>query len=163
MAIKTELINIEFSVDGQPGPGGSKKGKYNPVTKKVNMRPDSKREKPWRALVTIAAAEAMGNKPVMEGPLRLTVVFRRLRPKGHYRTGRYAGMLKDSAPKYPTTKPDATKLLRSTEDAMRLWARPNLLKSPLNALELPEVFRTAFLCTAQFPLRPPDPAFALKL
>ena len=45
------------------------------------------------------------------------------RPKGHYRTGKNALILRKNAPEHPTTKPDATKLLRSTEDALTgiLW------------------------------------------
>jgi Holliday junction resolvase RusA-like endonuclease len=54
----------------------------------------------------------------MLGPLSVNVTFYLRRPDGHYGTGRNAGQLKTSAPAYPTSKPDATKLWRSTEDAM---------------------------------------------
>lgn len=40
------------------------------------------------------------------------------RPKGHYRTGQNAHLLKDSAPALPGVKPDLDKLLRSTYDAL---------------------------------------------
>jgi Holliday junction resolvase RusA-like endonuclease len=56
--------------------------------------------------------------PLLEGPLGLAVVFNITRPKGHFGTGRNAGALKDSAPYWPTVKPDATKLLRGLEDAL---------------------------------------------
>lgn len=60
----------------------------------------------------------MGDAPLMDGPLRLALTFFRPRPKGHYGTGRNAGVLKDSAPDFPTTKPDGLKLARSVEDAL---------------------------------------------
>jgi Holliday junction resolvase RusA-like endonuclease len=37
-----------------------------------------------------------------------------------YHTGRKAGQVKQTAPHYHTTKPDATKLLRALEDALKL-------------------------------------------
>jgi Holliday junction resolvase RusA-like endonuclease len=41
----------------------------------------------------------------------------------HYGSGKNAEKLKPTAPKFHTVKPDATKLLRSTEDALTgiLW------------------------------------------
>jgi Holliday junction resolvase RusA-like endonuclease len=46
------------------------------------------------------------------------MTFHVLRLKGHYRTGKYAGILRDDAPNYVAVKPDLTKLERSTEDAL---------------------------------------------
>lgn len=58
------------------------------------------------------------------GPIYLAAVFIMPRPKKHYRTGRYSHMLRDDAPEWHTVKPDRTKLLRSTEDALKgiVWA-----------------------------------------
>jgi Holliday junction resolvase RusA-like endonuclease len=47
------------------------------------------------------------------------MIFRLPRPAGHYRTGRFAGELKDSAPHYPDKKPDLDKLIRSTSDGLK--------------------------------------------
>jgi len=55
---------------------------------------------------------------VIEGEIMLCTYFQFARPKSHYRTGKYAGELKDSAPKYHTQKPDVTKLVRGVEDAL---------------------------------------------
>jgi Holliday junction resolvase RusA-like endonuclease len=51
------------------------------------------------------------------------VTFLMPRPKGHFRTGKRAHILREAAPLYHTSKPDATKLLRATEDALTgiLW------------------------------------------
>jgi len=49
----------------------------------------------------------------------LTLIFTKARPKGHYGTGRNAGILKDWAlDLMPTGKPDVLKLGRAIEDAM---------------------------------------------
>lgn len=50
----------------------------------------------------------------MDGPLALVVDFYVPRPKAHIG----AKGVKPSAPHYPTTRPDITKLLRAVEDAM---------------------------------------------
>jgi crossover junction endodeoxyribonuclease RusA len=51
----------------------------------------------------------------MTGPILLEIGFRLPRPKGHYGVKG----LRPSAPPYPVTKPDLTKLLRALEDALK--------------------------------------------
>jgi Holliday junction resolvase RusA-like endonuclease len=117
------MVNkIQFFVPGIPAPGGSKKGFYIPKIKRVVMAPDCKRTRSWMDSVA-CFAKAEYSKPLLTGPLRLEIEFRLLRPQGHYGTGSHAGTIKDSAPKYPTVKPDGVKLTRSTEDAMKgiIW------------------------------------------
>ena len=58
-------------------------------------------------------------KAPITGALRVEFEFVLPRPKGHYGTGKHAGQVKSSAPLYPGVKPDITKLIRSTEDAMK--------------------------------------------
>lgn len=113
---------ISFWVPGIPQPGGSKRGFVNRNTGRVAIVEDAKRNKDWRAVVALAAREAHQGAP-MQGPLSLRVKFYLPRPKGHYRTGKNAHQVRDSAPYFPTTKPDTTKLLRSTEDSLSgiLW------------------------------------------
>lgn len=109
---------ISFTVLGTPAPAGSKRGFYNPKAKRVIITDDSKRSRPWKALVSDAAAEAMNGDGLLGGPLLLKALFIVPRPKGHFGTGANAKFVRLSAPPYPTTKPDATKLLRAVEDAM---------------------------------------------
>jgi Holliday junction resolvase RusA-like endonuclease len=112
---------ISFFVYGVPAPAGSKRGFYNQKSKRVIVTDDSKRSRPWKALVSDAAIEAMrkaGETGCLEGPLMLSLTFIVLRPKGHYRTGKNAGLLRDAAPEYPTVKPDLLKLARAVEDAL---------------------------------------------
>jgi len=42
----------------------------------------------------------------LAGPLRVDVELYYARPKSHYRTGKYAGVLKDNAPTWHTKRPD---------------------------------------------------------
>lgn len=72
----------------------------------------------WRSIVAWTAKMELRSLPPMDGPLAVDVVFWMPRPKHHYGKGKSAGRLKPNAPKYHTVKPDATKLWRSTEDAL---------------------------------------------
>lgn len=100
---------MEFFVPGVPAPGGSKTS-YG----RGRIVDSCKRNKPWRAMVALAAMQA-GCTP-LDGPLTLSVIFWMPRPKGHFRKD---GTLKPSAPARPIVAPDTTKLLRSTEDALK--------------------------------------------
>ena len=124
---------IEFFVPGIPRPGGSKsafpiinKTTGKPVMKDgrimTRVKESGKHTPAWRADVKHFAFQVYDGEP-LQGPLALSVVFHLPRPQGHYGTGRNAGKLKSSAPPYPTTMPDATKLLRAVEDALTggLW------------------------------------------
>lgn len=113
---------IEFFVPGAPAPGGSKSPYLNKNTGRINLAPASKKTKDWRAVVRLAA-EAAYDGPLLTGPISLSIIFVMPRPKNHYGTGRNAGMLKASAPYWHTKTPDRTKLIRSTEDALKhvIW------------------------------------------
>lgn len=107
---------IDLWVPGEPSPGGSKRPFRNKHTGKIALvDAGGERTKNWRESVKVAA---MQDGRYLEGPIWLRVIFKMPRPKCHYRTGKHAGELKPSAPKHHTKAPDATKLLRSTEDAL---------------------------------------------
>lgn len=108
---------IEVIVYGNPAPQGSKK--FVGVTKAGRglLVESSKKVKPWRMDVKAAAeavaAHAMHTLP-LDGPLVVSMVFTMPKPA--------------SAPKrrttWPDKKPDLSKLVRSTEDALTdagLW------------------------------------------
>ena len=112
---------LRIVVFGVPAPGGSKKAFVNPRTGRAVIVDDAKRNKPWRESVLWAAREAMqrqGWRKADGCPLRVEAVFSMPRPKGHYGTGRNVGQVRESAPRVPMTKPDATKLWRAAEDAL---------------------------------------------
>lgn len=115
---------IKFDVEGIPSPGGSKRymGKSRrgvPIL--VDM--GGIRTKHWRAAVW-AAGMAVRPAVLWTGPLRLDVLFRMPRPDIHYRFHKgKPPQLRPEAPTLHTLTPDTTKLLRSTEDALKevIW------------------------------------------
>lgn len=73
----------------------------------------------WRDLVGARASSAAlfrGWQPLDCAEVRM--IFRFDRPKSHYRTGRYADLLRDDAPTYPVGPPDADKLARAVFDSL---------------------------------------------
>lgn len=108
------MSTLAITVRGLPAPQGSKRH----VGKGV-MVESSKHVKPWREAVKFAALEVVGDDwKLFDGPLLVSMVFMFARPKGHFRTGRWAHLLRDSAPLFPHGKPDLSKLARATEDAL---------------------------------------------
>jgi Holliday junction resolvase RusA-like endonuclease len=129
--VTTYQESIRFEVFGEARPAGSKRAFVNPHTGQAIVTDDSgKKGKTWRADIQAAAREAYDG-PLLDGALDILVTFYRARPKSHYRTGKNADLLKDSAPRYPTARPDATKLLRAVEDALTgiIWVDDSLIVS----------------------------------
>lgn len=122
---------LEFEVLGVAKTAGSKrsfipkKGDGSFVTRPdgrpmvVTKDDAGKGGEDWRGDVKRAFQDATpeGWEPLDE-PVWVQFEFYRARPKGHYGTGRNEGVLKASAPLFPTTKPDTTKLQRAIEDAL---------------------------------------------
>jgi crossover junction endodeoxyribonuclease RusA len=112
---------IRLRVNGIPAPQGSKRHVGN--GRMVEM---SKAVGPWREAVRAEAQRKLSMSaartrymPGGEGvAVFVTIVFVLPRPKGHYGTGRNAGIVKDSAPWRPATKPDVDKLARAVLDAL---------------------------------------------
>lgn len=109
-------MSLDIVVYGHPAPQGSKRH----VGKGV-MVESSKHVKPWREDVRQAALAALSLQigGPLDGPLVARMVFTLQRPRSHYRTGRNAHLLRDAAPLRPAGYPDTSKLLRSTEDALK--------------------------------------------
>jgi len=113
------MQRVAFNVIGHPQPAGSKKAFPNKGGG-VSVVDANPKVKSWQAEVSVAAIQAMidAELEMFEGPCGLAMVFTLARPKGHFGTGRNAGVLKGSAPPHPIVKPDTTKLVRGVEDAM---------------------------------------------
>lgn len=115
-------FEITLTVYGLPAPQGSKRHVGNGV-----MIESSAKVKPWRQDVKQAALDTVhgiADWTPLDGPLVASMTFTFARPKGHYRTGRNAHLLRDTAPARPAVTPDLSKILRSTEDALTgvIWA-----------------------------------------
>ena len=114
---------ITITIYGKPATAGSKRGFYNAKLKRVLMVPHNPaKASSWRDAVRKACRDQYEG-PMLMGAYGLHAIFHFSRPKSHYRTGKNAGLLRDSAPAFHTTKPDAGKLLRALEDALTgmLW------------------------------------------
>jgi Holliday junction resolvase RusA-like endonuclease len=113
---------IRIVVHGVPGPQGSKTFKGRAQSGKGIMVESSKKVRPWREAVKAAALDKYPDHPLLDTPLSVGFTFYLARPACHFGTGRNAGILKPSAPLWPSatgsTTPDLTKLARSTEDAL---------------------------------------------
>jgi len=119
---------ITFFVEGRPEPGGSKTS-FVPTDKKgnpyrgptgriiVNTTDANKNVKHWKIHVAAIARIKFNRKP-FDGPIACRFEFILARPQFHFGTGRNAEKVKDSAPHFPTGKPDTLKLSRGTEDAL---------------------------------------------
>lgn len=108
---------FSITVYGIAQPAGSKTSYIHPHTKQIVVTDANPRARTWKQHVAQAAGAEYDGE-LMQGPVILEVTFFQPRPKGHYGTGRNEGVVKDSAPEYPAIKPDTTKLVRGTEDAM---------------------------------------------
>lgn len=100
---------IEFFVFGNPEPGGSKRHVGG-----GRIIDSNRKAAPWKLLLRQVAGEEMHERELLQGPLAVAFTFYRARPKAHYG----AKGLRVSAPRFPTTKPDALKLARTVEDAL---------------------------------------------
>ena len=107
---------VQFRVEGHTAPAGSKTA--IPTETGVRVKDAAKGGAEWTATVALAATQAMRGRDPLDGPLRLTLTFHRVRPRGQYRTGRFSHLLRDDATRYPDTKPDVLKLARRVEDAL---------------------------------------------
>jgi len=98
---------MKFTAYGMPAPQGSKSFKGLRDGHAI-LAESSKKVKPWRQRVKTAAAFCKGEGAPLDGALICRMIFTMPKPK--------------SAPKrrkvYPIGRPDLSKLVRSTEDAM---------------------------------------------
>lgn len=108
---------ISFFISGVAKPAGSKRGFFIPKLKRVVITDANPNSRDWKTDVKHAAIEHYQG-PLLDCPIKLRLTFHVMRPKSHYRSGKNAALLKDGAPKFPTSKPDVLKLARGVEDAL---------------------------------------------
>jgi len=108
---------LTFFVAGIPKPAGSKRGFFIPKLKRVVITDANPNSKDWKTDVKHAAQEAYQGE-LWDGPISVVFKFFQTRPACHFGTGKNAGVLKESAPAWPSKKPDLLKLARGVEDAL---------------------------------------------
>ena len=113
VASEAEIANkapmLTIRVIGTPGPQGSKRFLGHAKSGRGILVESSKKVRPWREAVKYAALEVMAAEqrggPIV-GPVWVTMVFTLARPKSAKTGAR------------PDKRPDLSKLVRSTEDAL---------------------------------------------
>lgn len=108
---------IGIRVTGVPIPQGSKvANRHAPGVRDSN----ASRLWPWRDHIAAVATDATRYHDTITGPVRVWLTFAFNRPLAHYRTGRNAHLLKDTAPTLPTGRGhgDVDKLTRAVLDAL---------------------------------------------
>lgn len=124
---------LTFTVYGHPEPAGSKKAYVPKGWTRAVVTDANPNAKAWKQEIA-TTAQAVFNRQhgptgltehveLLARPFMVDLTFYLARPKGHYGTGRNAGVLKPSAPRYPAVKPDIDKLSRAVLDALTrvLW------------------------------------------
>jgi crossover junction endodeoxyribonuclease RusA len=105
---------VQFFVSGTPRAQGSKRHVGHGVM--VEM---SKDLGPWRQAIAAEAKQHKG-ETAFAVPVQVQFVFWFKRPQHHLRTGKYAGQVKLSAPKWQSSAPDVDKLCRAVGDALAM-------------------------------------------
>ena len=124
--VAIEGSKFSFFVPGIPGTAGSKKfvGHAKATGRAILIDDSGIKGRNWRLAVQWACKgmmEALDVSPFARGvPLLLEIDFQLPRIKGHFNS---KGQLRPTAPFWNTVKPDATKMLRAAEDALKdiLW------------------------------------------
>lgn len=99
---------LRIFIHGKPSSQGSKTA-FRRRDGSMGVRPATKTERPWRQLVVDMMSEEWEGPP-MEGAVELTMTFAFVRPKSG------EGKKRPS----PSVKPDAEKLQRAVQDALKL-------------------------------------------
>lgn len=108
---------IAIEILGIPRPGGSKTAGISRKSGRLFVRPANPNTSIWRAQVEVAARQQYSG-PLLTSAIDMTYEFRFPRPQAHFCTGKRSAELKKTAPYWHTSKPDLTKIIRSTEDAL---------------------------------------------
>jgi Holliday junction resolvase RusA-like endonuclease len=108
---------ITIEVRGLPAPQGSKRHVGRGI-----MVESSKAVGPWREAVRAETQRVLAFSAISGGgfqsAVHVDITFYLTRPRGHYGTGRNAERLRDSAPLWPSGRPDVDKLARSVLDGL---------------------------------------------
>lgn len=110
------MSSTTLEIIGQPAPQQRPRksflgGVFSPTTE-------------WKERVVAAAYKFQQEGTYYEEAVQVNINYYFNRPKSHYGTGKNAGKLKESAPKYHTKRPDLDNLDKAILDAIgdaKLW------------------------------------------
>lgn len=119
------IYDYEITVLGEPKAQGRHRARN--AGKFIQMYDDLKSRNAKRSLLSIIQDRAP--RIPLDCPLQLDLEFHMPRPKNHYRTGKNAGLLREDAPDWHTSKPDKDNLRKLVMDAMNrvFWRDDSLI------------------------------------
>lgn len=124
-------MKINFFIPGIPAPGGSKNHRI--VKGRVVVWDAGKGNKEWKETCAVHAQKEMrmAHQEIFTGPIKVDFLFHMSRPKNHF----LKDGVREDAPIYHLVRPDLTKLIRSTEDALTgiCWEDDALIAKQENA------------------------------
>ncbi len=111
---------IAFAVRGLPVPQGSPRafvrgGRATVVSGATGAGSHGRTLADWRHAIATEARAAIGERPLLSGPVEVDLLFVLPRPKSQFRTD---GTLRPTAPVWVTKRPDGDKLERAAWDAL---------------------------------------------
>ena len=129
---------IEFTVYGKPE--ALKRHRHFKMATRIATYDPSKEDK--KDFLSVA----ISNKPDVpfDEPIEVTFDFFFPRPKNHYRTGKFSGMLKDNAPVWHTSTPDIDNTSKLIMDSLNkvFWRDDSIICSIIALKRYSETPRT---------------------
>jgi Holliday junction resolvase RusA-like endonuclease len=111
------VAEVVITVYGTPWPEGSLRAFQDRAGNVRVIHDNPKALQDWRDAVSGTAR--LKRAPALTGAVGIEMLLRLERPKGHWRTGRNAGLLRDSAPRWPGgARFDVDKLARAVLDSL---------------------------------------------
>lgn len=107
------MTRLDFTVPGIPATKGSARAFV--VAGKARITNSCERAKPWASAITLAAQEAMHDRPLLTGPVVVRLEFRFPWRKCDRRKD---GSIRESASRFVSVKPDVDKTSRCALDAL---------------------------------------------
>jgi Holliday junction resolvase RusA-like endonuclease len=116
------VLVLELFVPGTPRPQGSVKPMVNKGTGRAFVKYNDTTIDHRNRLIHALSSQWHGSEvaPPIDGAVMVVATFTFERPKSHWRTGRNAHLLRDSAPLDMISAPDTDKLLRLVGDALEI-------------------------------------------
>jgi crossover junction endodeoxyribonuclease RusA len=115
------MPSASYSFSVRCDPAGQPRARWSRKTQKFWT---PKTADNFKGAIEAAAIEAGLLNKLLEGPIKLSAVFRFPRPQSHFRSGKNSHLLKDNAPRLHTKKPDLDNVIKATKDALsdiRAW------------------------------------------
>jgi len=118
------MTQITFTVHGEPKAQKRHRDSTSKTGQKIKYDPSSADKTDFKWMVIQSRPQEPFNQPI-----RLEVVFYFSRPKSHFGSGANSHRIKESAPLWHTSKPDADNCIKFIKDALNkiFWRDDSLI------------------------------------